>query len=236
MHKANFGKWLKRGGWIAVTMTTVVMTGCGGGGGGESSSGSNKTSGNSVPTIGASPSTQASVGSTYSFAPDAKDADGDALAFSIQNKPNWADFNTATGHLSGTPSAQSAAENIVISVSDGKATASLPAFTITVAAAGSTPASPSSGVELAGPNSVALSWAVPTRTIDGQPLTDLTGYRIHYGTNENALVRSVEVTGSGSNRFTVSNLGRGTYYFAVRAVTSSGAESQLSNVITRVVG
>jgi hypothetical protein len=97
---------------------------------------------NHPPTISGTPPTSVTAGTGYSFAPSAADADGNALTFSIQNKPVWATFNASTGTLTGTPSSSQTGTyaNIVISVSDGKATASLSAFTITVAAsAGSSP-------------------------------------------------------------------------------------------------
>ncbi|MET0090650.1 MAG: putative Ig domain-containing protein [Candidatus Thiodiazotropha sp.] len=67
-------------------------------------------------------------------APSASDADGDALTFSIVNRPSWASFNSSTGELSGTPSLTDAgtASDIRISVSDGSATASLSPFSISV--------------------------------------------------------------------------------------------------------
>lgn len=225
--KVDFGKWLRGGGAVAVAMTTVISAGCGGGGGGSASA--SNSGANSAPTISGTPATQVGVGSSYSLTPRASDADGDALAFSIENKPSWAQFNTTTGQLSGTPNAQNTTANIVISVSDGKASASLPAFSITVGTS-STPGSSAPS----GPG-VSLSWDVPTRTEDGETLQDLAGYRIHYGTNQNVLVNSIEVQSAGSNTFTVQNLRPGTYYFAVRAVAANGAESKLSNIITRTV-
>lgn len=233
MQKAIFGKWMQRGGLVALAMTGLMTAGCGGGGGGSSgssaaSSGSG-TSGNSAPTISGTPATQAAVGSSYTMTPRATDADGDTLAFTIQNKPSWATFNTATGQLSGTPTAQGTTSGVVITVSDGKASASLAAFAVTVGAAGSSVAQSASG------SSVALSWDVPTRTVDGATLQNLSGYRIHYGKNENALVNAIEVQSAGLNSFSVQDLPAGTYYFAVRAVTATGEESQLSNVISRVV-
>lgn len=236
--KVDFTKWVRRGGLVAVAMTTVISAGCGGGGGGgssasasnSSSSGSSAT-GNTAPTISGSPTTQASVGTVYSLTPQATDADGDALAFSIANKPSWAQFNTATGQLTGTPASQDSTADIVITVSDGKASASLPAFSITVGTAGS---SGSGSSAPSGPG-VSLSWNVPTQTEDGQTLQDLSGYRIHYGTNQNVLVNSIEIQSAGSNTFTVPNLKPGTYYFAVRAVAANGAESKLSNIISRTV-
>ena len=241
--KVDFGKWVRRGGLVALAMTTIISAGCGGGGGGGGSasaaSGSGSSTGNSAatntpPTITGSPATQVSVGSAYSLAPQATDADGDTLAFSIENKPTWAQFNTATGQLTGTPAAQESTANILITVSDGKASASLPAFSITVATAVAS-ASPAPGASAPSGPGVALSWDVPTRTEDGETLQDLAGYRIHYGTNQNALVSSIEIQSAGLNNFSVQDLPAGTYYFAVRAVAANGAESKLSNIISRTV-
>ncbi|MFC4309918.1 fibronectin type III domain-containing protein [Steroidobacter flavus] len=244
MQKANVGKWVQRGGLFALVMTGLMTAGCGGGGGGGgsgTSASANSASGsNTAPKISGTASTTASVGSAYSATPQATDADGDTLAFSIENKPAWANFNTATGALTGTPTAAATFANIVITVSDGKTTASLPAFSITVGAAGSSAGSDSSAAPseavASGPN-VALSWNVPTQTVDGETLQNLAGYRIHYGTNQNAMVNSIEVPSAGSNTYTVQNLKAGTtYYFAVRAITSDGDESEISNVISRVIG
>lgn len=247
MQKAIIGKWVQRGGLFALVMTGLVTAGCGGGGGGGSSgtaaSGDSASGSNSAPTISGTAASEASLGATYSVTPNATDADGDTLAFTIQNKPTWAEFNTATGALTGTPTAEATFANIVITVSDGKASASLPAFSITVGAAGSDTGSDSGSdsgstppqASPSGPN-VALSWNVPTQTIDGQTLQNLAGYRIHYGTNQNAMVNSIEVASAGSNTYTVQNLKAGTtYYFAVRAVTADGDESEISNVISRVI-
>jgi len=88
------------------------------------------------PTISGNPATSASVGSAYSFTPSATDPEGHALTFSIQNLPAWMTFSATTGRLSGTPSAANIGDfpNISISVTNGTATASLPAFTLTVTA------------------------------------------------------------------------------------------------------
>jgi hypothetical protein len=88
------------------------------------------------PTISGSPATSVTAGSAYSFTPTATDPQGHALTFSIGNRPPWANFNTSTGQLSGTPSAGNVGSfaNITISVSNGASSASLAAFTITVLA------------------------------------------------------------------------------------------------------
>jgi hypothetical protein len=92
---------------------------------------------NNPPTISGSPPAQVTVGAAYVFQPQASDPDGDALSFTVQNKPGWALFNTSTGRLSGTPGIADvgAQTGVAIAVSDGTATTSLSTFTLTVVAA-----------------------------------------------------------------------------------------------------
>ncbi len=178
---------------------------------------------NRVPTLSGTAPVAVNAGSAYTFRPTAVDADGDALTFAIANRPAWAVFNTATGQLSGTPYGASVGtySNIVISVSDGKARAALAAFAITVTDASSGAAS--------------LEWTPPTQNIDGSALTNLAGYRIVYGASATQLTQTIQVANAGMSAYVVENLAPGTYYFAVRAYTSSGAESANSNVIAKVV-
>ena len=93
---------------------------------------------NQPPTISGTASTTGAVGVAYSFQPSATDPEGQTLTFAVGNRPAWASFSTSTGRLSGTPTVAGTFSNIRISVSDGKRTKSLPAFTITVAPASST--------------------------------------------------------------------------------------------------
>jgi large repetitive protein len=92
---------------------------------------------NHPPTISGTPPASVRVGSAYSFTPTAEDPDGDNLTFSVSNRPAWLTFSSATGTLTGTPSAANVGtySGIIISVSDGQASASLPAFSIQVTAA-----------------------------------------------------------------------------------------------------
>lgn len=181
------------------------------------------TSSNSAPTISGTPATSVNAGSAYSFRPTASDANGDTLTFSITNRPSWASFNTSTGQLSGTPSASNAGtySNIQIRVSDGKATTSLPAFSIQVVAAQ--------------PRSATLSWTAPTQNTDGSSLTNLAGYRIHYGTSANVLSQTIQVSNAGLTTYVIENLSPGTYYFAVKAYSSTGTESETSNVVSKTI-
>ncbi|MEC4091728.1 Ig-like domain-containing protein [Pseudoalteromonas rubra] len=89
---------------------------------------------NDAPVISGTPDTSVVHNTLYSFTPQASDADGDALTFAITNQPVWAQFDTATGTLSGTPSRddEGVYSNIVISVTDGTAQTALSAFEIDV--------------------------------------------------------------------------------------------------------
>jgi hypothetical protein len=96
---------------------------------------------NHPPTISGAPPTTVVAGSAYLFQPTAADADKDPLTFSITNKPTWASFDAATGKLTGTPASTQTGSfaNVQISVSDGKASAALAPFTITVSATQNSP-------------------------------------------------------------------------------------------------
>ncbi|MEJ2046132.1 MAG: putative Ig domain-containing protein, partial [Reinekea sp.] len=86
---------------------------------------------NDAPTISGTPVTSVNEDSAYSFTPTANDVDaGDSLTFSIANRPGWASFSTSTGALTGTPTNDDVgtASNIVITVSDGTASADLAGF------------------------------------------------------------------------------------------------------------
>src|SRR5690606_18051920 len=100
------------------------------------------------------------------------DADGDKLTFSISNRPSWASFDSATGRLSGTPGAADVRtySNIVISVSDGEASAALPGFSIVVQAVNSPPTisgTPATSVE----EGSAYSFTPTASDPDGDALT-----------------------------------------------------------------
>ncbi len=94
---------------------------------------------NDAPTISGTPATLVNEGDLYSFTPDVNDIDAnpaDTLTFDIVNKPTWANFDTASGTLDGTPTATDAGitTGIIITVSDDGAPVlsnSLAAFSIT---------------------------------------------------------------------------------------------------------
>lgn len=95
---------------------------------------------NVAPTITGTPSATVGVGSQYLFTPTASDANGDPLSFSISGLPRWASFDRTTGRLYGQPSSLpnggSVSKSITITVSDGRLSAALPPFKITVTSGG----------------------------------------------------------------------------------------------------
>jgi hypothetical protein len=178
---------------------------------------------NRAPTISGSPLLSINVLTAYSFQPSASDPDGNPLTFTVQNLPAWATFSSASGRISGTPTIADIAtfNNIIVTVSDGTATASLPGFNLSVIQAAT--------------GSATVNWTPPTTNTDGSALTNLSGYRVLYGRAQDSLDQSEEVNNAGASNVTISNLAVGTWYFAVVALNASGAESDLSNVATKVV-
>ena len=87
-----------------------------------------------------------------------------------------------------------------------------------------------------GSGTAMLSWQAPTTNTDGAALTDLAGYRIYYGMNADDLTQTVQLTSVGLQTYVIEDLGSGTWYFAIKAVTNTGVESGLSDVVSKTVG
>lgn len=209
---------------LALTCSVFVLTGCLEG---ESNSDGGDPpppppSGNTAPVISGSPVTAINLGNSYSFVPSASDADGDALTFAIENRPSWASFNANTGELSGQPTLGDVGvySNVLISVSDGSVSASLPRFSISV--------------DQVGNLSTTLSWTAPTQNEDGSTLNDLSGYRIYWGTTPGQYTNSVTVD-AGLTTYVVENLSAGTYEFVATAFNASGVESRYSAPAVKVL-
>ncbi|MFO1393219.1 MAG: putative Ig domain-containing protein [Steroidobacteraceae bacterium] len=177
---------------------------------------------NNPPTISGTPATSVTAGQGYSFSPTASDPDNQTLAFGIANKPGWANFSTSTGQLSGTPTTANVGtySNIVISVSDGTASATLPAFSITVATV---------------VGSATLSWVAPTQNADGSALTNLAGYKVRYGQSTGAMTQTVDIASPSITTATIQNLTAGTWYFSVAAYTNTGVESPPAGPVSKTI-
>ena len=172
---------------------------------------------NNSPVISGAPSSAIIISNAYSFTPNASDPDGDALTFSVQNMPRWAQFSNATGALTGMPQLGDVGTytNIGISVSDGDLSSSLPLFSVDV-------------IQNAD-GSITLSWTAPTENEDGTALTDLAGYKFYYGTSPGSYPNQVRVDNPGITIFVIENLVPTTYYIVATAINDAGVESRFSN-------
>lgn len=83
------------------------------------------------------------------------------------------------------------------------------------------------------PVGATLSWTPPTQNTNGTALTNLAGFRIHYGTTPD-LAQTIQLASPSVTRHTV-NLAPGTYYFAVSAYNTAGVQSDPSATISRVI-
>jgi hypothetical protein len=177
---------------------------------------------NTPPVISGNPPASTKVRETYTFQPEAFDADGDPLTFSIENKPGWADFDTSHGTFSGMPQAgdEGTYEHIRITANDGAATDFL-TFSVTV-------------TEIA-LGSVTISWRAPTQNTDGTALTNLAGYKIYYGLSEGSYANHVVVSNPGITTYVLGNLTPNTYHFVATALNNNGIESDFSNVAVKSV-
>jgi hypothetical protein len=93
----------------------------------------------------------------------------------------------------------------------------------------------SSATSVSTSNSATLSWEAPTTDTNGAALTNLGGYRIYYGSSETGLTQLVSLNSVGTQTYVIDNLTPGTWFFAIRAVTQSGVESAMSDVVSKTI-
>ena len=183
---------------------------------------------NQAPIISGSPSASVEEGSSYSFSPTASDPDGDPLNFSITNLPVWAGFDSAAGTLSGTPGSADVGtyDNIVITASDGSASALLGPISISVTRSNATAT-----------GSVNISWVAPAARADGSPLalSEISSYKVYMGTSSDNLDVTDTIDDSSMTEYTADNLSAGTYYFAISTNDTDGRESALSDIVEKMV-
>jgi fibronectin type III domain protein len=102
------------------------------------------------------------------------------------------------------------------------------------AAAASSSSSTGSGAP-ASSGTATLSWQAPTTTTNGAALTNLAGYRVYYGLSASNLDQTIQITTVGLQTYVIDDLAPGTWFFAIRAVTSAGVESALSDVVSLTI-
>jgi hypothetical protein len=87
---------------------------------------------NRPPVIEGVAKTMTPLYNSYTFIPNSTDIDGDNMTFTIENKPEWAEFNSSTGVLTGVPTVIGVTSDIKIIATDGRLTSALPPFSIEV--------------------------------------------------------------------------------------------------------
>ena len=155
---------------------------------------------NDAPTISGTPLTSIVDGNGYSFPPVADDVDSDTpLTFSIINQPTWANFDTATGELSGTPLPVHAGitSGIVIRVEDPSADGNdLAAFDIEVIASNVAP-------QITEGNSVTVNISedeTPTPFALTLNATDADNNSLTWAVTTNATQGLASVSGTGNSK------------------------------------
>jgi hypothetical protein len=168
---------------------------------------------NEAPVISGSAASSVVEGEFYMFTPAASDAEGDALTFSVQNLPSWAQFDTNTGSILGVPmtSHVGSYQDVVISVSDGQSTSSLPAINIDV-----------TGLLV---------------SAEASPLlTEIAGYTVYVGTTPDNLPDTIQLDVGNGVDVQADNIlsAENTYYLYILPRDVSGNSVALAN--TDVVG
>jgi hypothetical protein len=80
-----------------------------------------------------------------------------------------------------------------------------------------------------------VTWVAPTANTDGTALSNISGYRIYYGTSATSLTQSVDVNNAMATSYVIQGLTSGTWYFAVQVLTSSGTSSAVSTAVSDTI-
>lgn len=174
-------------------------------------------------TISGAPPNELNANSSYEFTPTVNNAAGDSLSFSVTGLPAWANFDAATGRISGLPGEADVGTytGIAVTVTDGFDTVTLGPFSVTI--------------QSVSVGAVTLSWTPPTENTDGSTLVDLAGYRIYWGTSEGSYPNSIDIDNPSISTYVLENLSPGTYRFVATSLNASGMESDYTNPITKQV-
>jgi hypothetical protein len=80
-----------------------------------------------------------------------------------------------------------------------------------------------------------VSWIPPSENTDGSTLTDLTGFTIYYGQDPQNLDQVLTLDCHWCLWTRVSNLGSGTWYFAVKSFNKTGIQSAFSRIMSKTI-
>jgi hypothetical protein len=164
-----------------------------------------------------------SVGATQQFT--ATGTYSDSTTQNLTTTVTWSSSKTGIASISNA------------SGSMGLAAAVAAGTTTITAASGSISAAAT--LTVTGSSTATLTWSAPATRDDGSalnPLTDLSAYKIHYGTLSQSYTQTVTIANPGTTSVTHTlNLGPGTYYFAITAIDASGQESSFSNEASKTL-
>jgi len=243
---------------LALLAISFIVSACGGGGGSSSDGGAAQL------TLTADPTT-ISIGQTTSISWQALNSvscralegwtSSTALSGNVSVGPlaNTATYTMECLGKEGGPITESVSINVETQQTN-PTTPATPGGPITPATPGgpTTPATPGGPTTPATPDpttpaapeptappptlgSAELTWDAPTTSEDGSVLTDLAGYTIYFGTNQNNLNQIIDINNAGVTTFVVNNLPAATYYFSISAKDTSNNESLRSNITSRVI-
>jgi hypothetical protein len=166
--------------------------------------------------ISGEPPKYAQVGDVYIVQTSISSMSSRLINFSARNLPHWLSFDTRSGRLSGTPTADDVGTNggITLTVTDPSGHTSDKVFDITVLERGN--------------GLVELAWSPPEENIDGTPLVDLAGYRISYGHQPGIYLHTIDVNSADVTSFSIAGLVPGVYFFTITAYSAIGSESELA--------
>ena len=83
---------------------------------------------------------------------------------------------------------------------------------------------------------VTLNWLPPSDNTDGSTLTDLTGFKIYYGTSQDSMSEIITINNPSISTYVVENLSsNNTYFFTITTYNSKGIESVYSNVVSKYI-
>jgi len=197
---------------VALTANSSFNLSCSGPGG-DASDSISITVAAPLPTLSfsASPSTVAQNGST-------------TLEWSSTDVTSC----TASGDWSGNKSA-TGSETIIVPTIDTQYTL------ICNGAGGNVIDTVNVAVVLNNNGTALLSWTPPTENADGSSLTDLSGYKIRYGTSSGSYSDTITINNSGITSYLVENLANADWHFVMTSFNSTGTESSYSSEVSKTV-
>ena len=171
---------------------------------------------NHAPIINSIPITNSLVGVLYTYNVEATDTDEDTLTYSLTSNPTGMTINSSTGVINWTPNA-TGDYNVTLKVSDGELF-DTQSFTITITLTVITTLSPPTGVSASDTivNKVQITW---------NTVTGASHYQVY---RADALLGSKTIISgwlTGTSYDDNSVTAGTTYYYWVKAATSSGGDN-----------